>query len=149
MKAERRILRDYLANNQLKYTKQRQIILNAFLNTEAHVSADELFQIVTKIEPSIGLATVYRTLAVLCHCGLAQERQFGDNQTRYEHVYNHHHHDHLICTACGKITEFSNPKIEKLQDDVSGQHRFKVLRHKLELYGTCFDCQKVQEPAKN
>lgn len=143
MKVERRILKDYLARNQLKYTKQRQIILNAFLNIEGHVSAEELFKMVIEIEPSIGLATVYRTLAVLCHCGLAQERQFGDNQTRYEHVYDHNHHDHLICTSCGKITEFSDPKIEKLQDDVSAKHQFRVLKHKLELYGVCLDCQKL------
>ncbi|MBI4596444.1 MAG: transcriptional repressor [Candidatus Tectomicrobia bacterium] len=148
MNVEKDVLKDYLYANGLKYTKQRQIILNAFLGVEDHISADELFKLVIKLEPSIGLATIYRTLALLCHCGLAQERQFGDNQTRYEHVYNHVHHDHLICTSCGKITEFSSPKIEKLQKGISTRHKFKVLSHKLELYGLCSLCQKGQHSSE-
>jgi len=66
MEAEKDVLRDYLTSNGLKYTRQRQIILNAFLGVEDHISADELFKIVSKIDPSIGLATIYRTLALFC-----------------------------------------------------------------------------------
>lgn len=68
--------------------------------------------------------------------------QFGDGQTRYEHVTEGEHHDHLVCTGCGAIIEFENEAIEKLQDDVAAAHDFVITTHKLELYGLCAACRK-------
>ncbi len=88
----------------------------------------------------MGLATVYRTLNILCQCGLAQQRHFGDARTLYDNVSNKSHHDHLICTDCGKIVEFENPAIERLQELVAKKNRFSIYSHKLELYGLCARC---------
>jgi Fur family ferric uptake transcriptional regulator len=135
------VFRDYITRHGLKFTRQREVILKAFLESEGHVSAEELYRTVSAEEPSLGLATVYRTLNLLVECGLAQRRQFGEGQRRYEHVLDHEHHDHLICTRCGSISEFYSPEIEDLQEEVSREHKFRVFSHRLELYGLCPTCQ--------
>lgn len=137
---EQQVLEDYIVQHNLKITKQRRAVLEAFLGSEDHVSAEELYKLVTEKEPKIGLATVYRTLSLLTQSGLASELDFGDGQKRYEHKFMHSHHDHMICTECGKIIEFSHPMIEKLQEEVAGRHGFKLTSHKLDLFGLCAEC---------
>ena len=87
----------------------------------------------------VGYATVYRTMKLLTDAGLAALRQFGDGQTRYEVAGSQApHHDHLICMKCGLILEFENHEIEELQDSVAEKlGGFKIMTHKLELYGLC------------
>lgn len=139
---KKEILDRYIHEKGLKSTQQRDDIVDTFLKTKSHISIEELLQEVRKKNPKIGYATVYRTMKLLAECGLAFERQFGDGQTRYEHLpAEDAHHDHLICTKCGKIMEFENKKIEQLQKDVAEQMNFKVTFHKLELYGLCKNCR--------
>ncbi|MDP6231873.1 MAG: transcriptional repressor [Nitrospinaceae bacterium] len=138
---EENVLEEYISRNNLKITRQRRGVLKAFLDCENHVSAEELYNTVTETESKIGLATVYRTLALLIRSGLASEMDFGDGQKRYEHRYKHKHHDHMICTECGKIIEFTNPIIEKLQDEIAAQNGFTITSHKLDLFGNCSDCK--------
>lgn len=139
MSREKQVLKEYISQKKLKFTEQRELILEALLSAKSHISAEELYQIVSKHNPMIGLATVYRTLNLLSECGLIQQRQFGDGQTRYELVQEHH--DHLICTKCRKIVEFENAEIETLQEQVAKQYGFVIQNHKHELYGLCSDCQ--------
>jgi len=138
---EQQVLEDYISQHNLKITKQRRAVLEAFLGSEDHVSAEELYKLVTEKEPKIGLATVYRTLSLLTQSGLAVELDFGDGQKRYEHKYMHSHHDHMICTECGKIIEFQHPMIEKLQEEVANRHQFQMTSHKLDLFGLCSECR--------
>jgi Fur family ferric uptake transcriptional regulator len=138
---EHEVLENYITQHNLKITKQRRAVLEAFLASEEHLSAEELYKIVSAKEPKIGLATVYRTLALLTESGLAVELDFGDGQKRYEHNYHHAHHDHMICTQCGKIIEFQNSMIEKLQEDVAREHGFEMTTHKLDMFGICKDCR--------
>ena len=135
------VLEGHILKHRLKITKQRRSVLKAFLDCKNHVSVEELYAIVSKVEPKIGLATVYRTLALLTKSGLALEMDFGDGQKRYEHSYKHAHHDHMVCTECGKIIEFIHPLIEKYQEEVATQNGFKVTSHKLDLFGLCNDCK--------
>lgn len=132
----------YLSEQGLKSTRQRDDILHAFLSAGRHVSAEELYLLVRRTAPRIGFATVYRTLKLLAQAGLAEERRFEDGFTRYEFREPDRHHDHLICTACGKIIEFENERIESLQQDVARKNRFLVKSHKLEMYGLCSGCQR-------
>ena len=135
------ILEDYISENNLKITKQRRIVLKSFLECKNHISVEELYNIVLKTEPKIGLATVYRTLALLTKSGLALEMDFGDGQKRYESSYKSVHHDHMVCTECGTILEFNHPLIEKYQEEVAMQKNFKITSHKLDLFGLCQDCK--------
>ena len=129
---------DYVRRHNLKSTSQRDVIVDLFLKSSGHISIEDLLAKVRKRSPKVGYATVYRTLKLLTDCGIAAPRQFGDGQTRFEVVGEHAHHDHLICVQCGLILEFENDTIEQLQDEMAEKMGgFKLVRHKLELYGLC------------
>lgn len=123
----------------LKATQQRDLIVDEFLRSHGHVSIEELLARVRRRHPRVGYVTVYRTLRLLQAADLAVPRQFGDGQTRFEvaDLARKAHHDHLICTDCGLIVEFSEPEIERLQDEVARRLGFRVESHKLELYARC------------
>ncbi len=129
---------EYARRHGLKSTQQRDAIVDQFLQSTGHISIDDLLTKVRKRNPKVGYATVYRTLKLLTECGIAAPRQFGDGQTRFEVMGGHGHHDHLICVQCGLILEFENDAIEQLQDEMASRlGGFKLVRHKLELYGLC------------
>ena len=140
-RAKQKIFQDYIAKQGLKSTRQRDIILDAFLSTDRHLSIEELYLKLRAKHPSIGYATVYRTLKLFAESGIAREIHLGDVQTRYENISEGEHHDHLVCTECGGIIEFENESIEKLQDEVAAAHNFIIKHHKLELYGLCAKCR--------
>ena len=139
--SEIEVLESYIAEHKLKITKQRRVVLNVFLECKDHVSVEELYSIVLEQEPKIGLATIYRTLALLTKSGLALEMDFGDGQKRYESSFMSAHHDHMVCTECGKIIEFNHPLIEKYQEEIAIQNGFKITSHKLDLFGHCSNCK--------
>ena len=143
-------LATWIAARGLKATRQRDVIVDTFFQQEGHLSVDELLGKVQHRDPSIGAATVYRTMKILTDAGLASARHFEGGQTRYEAALDRHHHDHLICTSCNRIIEFENEKIEELQDRVAEEQGFQVTHHKLELYGLCRECQaKQRSPQRN
>ena len=131
---------DYLSRKLLKSTRQRDLIAEVFFGEHGHLSIDELLARVRERNPKIGYATVYRTMKLLTECGLAALRQFGDGQRVYELAADTAHHDHLICVECGKVLEFENEEIERLQDQIAESADFRLTHHKMELYGTCSDC---------
>jgi Fur family transcriptional regulator, ferric uptake regulator len=129
----------------LKITEQRLLILSCLHDAEAksgerHVTAQELFEKVSVKDSSVGFATVYRFLRDLAEKGLVTEVRMGGQSSRYE-LASQNHHDHLTCVQCGKICEFENKKIEKLQVQVAEYFGFKLTNHILELYGVCPACQ--------
>ena len=144
--AERRALARFLEEHSLKHTRQRDEILSVFLEAKGHVTSEELYSRVRERAPAIGYTTVYRTMKLLCDAGLASERHFDDGNTRYEIA--HEHHDHLVCTRCGKIIEFECEMIESAQEAIAARYGFRVLRHRHELYGHCRECREGQEDAR-
>lgn len=125
----------------LKVTDQRLAILKSLYAGRAHVTAQEVFEVVSENFPEIGFATVYRFLRTLTENGLVTEVRLGGLPARYE-LTPQSHHDHLTCISCGKICEFENHHIEELQTKVAKQFGFELTSHVLELYGICSDCQK-------
>ena len=142
MLKERKIFEEFLKERNLKQSIQRMEILRVFIETEKHLTTDELYRIVKKKYPSIGYATVYRTLKLLCECGCGRELKFEDGITRYEHKYRHEHHDHLVCIKCGKFVEVIDPKIEELQKRMAKKYGFAPERHRMEIYGICKGCKR-------
>jgi len=128
-----------LKDRGLKSTGQRDDIARVFFGIGRHISAEELYAEVKKINPHVGYATIYRTLRLLRECDLLQERHFDEGQARYE-ATGERHHDHFICECCGKIIEFENDSIERLQEMVARELKAQLRRHKMELYGICADC---------
>jgi Fur family transcriptional regulator, ferric uptake regulator len=140
---ERAVFLEHIRAEGLRRTEQRDLILEIFLSTEEHLTCEGLHGLVHKKDPFVGLTTVYRTLKLLTEAGLAREVRFGDNRTYYEHHYNHEHHDHMICTECGKVIEFFSPAIEDLQDQMASNFGFKPTHHSLRLWGVCSDCKRL------
>ena len=139
---EREIFLEHIQKTGLRRTAQRDLILDIFLKTEEHLSSEDLYWLIQKEDSSIGHTTVYRTLKLLTDAGLAREVRFGDGKTYYEHHYDHEHHDHMICTECGKVIEFFSAEIEKLQDEMAATFGFKPTHHSLRILGLCEECQK-------
>ncbi len=135
------IFKEHLRRQGLKSTAQRDDIAHVFFASNRHISVEELYNEVKRVNPRIGYATVYRTMKLLTECGLAVERHFRDGEARYESQAEHHH-DHLICETCGRIVEFEEDRIEELQAQVAERLGFRITGHKMELYGVCQQCQK-------
>jgi Fur family ferric uptake transcriptional regulator len=136
---ERDALARYLEAHSLKRTRQRDVILDVFLAAKGHVSSEDLYQTIRKKNPRIGYTTVYRTMKLFVEAGLAEERHFDDGVARYE--VEQDHHDHLVCTKCGRIVEFESDLIEKTQTEIAAKYGFRILRHRHELYGHCSNCR--------
>ena len=130
----------YLKSSGLKTTRQRRAIFDSFSEAEGHVSLDELLSAVQERQPSVGYATVYRTMKLFVDAHIASERQFGDGQSLYEAVLDvAEHHDHVICNTCGKIFEFEDEEIERRQAAVARSFGLRITRHRLDLWGDCTD----------
>lgn len=142
---EREVFLEHIQKAGLRRTGQRDLIMEIFLRTEEHLTSEDLYRLVQKHDPTVGHTTVYRTLKLLTEAGLAREVRFGDNKTYYEHHYNHQHHDHMICTQCGKVIEFFSADIESLQDQMAAKFKFRPTHHSLRMWGVCSDCQKESD----
>ncbi|WP_298433582.1 transcriptional repressor [Geobacter sp.] len=137
----KKIFFDFISKNGLKRSRQRELILDAFLSTDRHMSIEELYLKLRARHPDIGYSTVYRTMRLLVESGIAREFHFGDGQTRFEHLPGGERNDHLVCTRCNAITQFENETIEKLQGEIAASHGFLIETHKLKLYGLCAGCR--------
>jgi Fur family ferric uptake transcriptional regulator len=144
---EQEVFLKHIQKKGLKRTSQRDLILDVFLRTEQHMSNEDLYRLVQKEDPTVGQTTVYRTLKLLTEAGLAREVRFGDGRTHYEHNYKHQHHDHMICSECGKIIEFFSAELEAIQDAMAAKHKFEITQHLLRIIGICIDCRRAQKQA--
>ena len=149
MKEERKIFYQFIRKKGLRFTRQRAVLLKFFLRQRKHLSVDEFHRLVRRKYPEIGRSTVFRTLKLLSEAGLAQQVDLGDKIVRYEPKYGHPHHDHLICERCGKLIEFVDYELEKLQDDLCKKFGFLPRRHHLEIFGFCSECRKSQKEEEN
>ncbi len=139
----------YMRANGLKITRQRELILQTFLEAQKHLSIEELLKLVRAQDGGVGHATVYRTMKLFVQADIASERHFTEGASLYEAEGEgeHDHHDHLICRDCGRILEFEDPEIERLQEEVARRLGFKLQDHRMELFGTCttVDCEHATQ----
>jgi Fur family ferric uptake transcriptional regulator len=130
-----------LKKNTLKFTIQREVILETLYNSDEHLTPEALHQLIQKAFPDLktGIATVYRTLSLLEDSNMVTSLSFGAQGKKYE-LGAKEHHDHLICTECGSITEFVDEQIEERQHKISDELGFKMSDHSMQIYGLCKDC---------
>lgn len=140
IKEAEKVFSAFLEGKDLKLTSQRRTILRRGLEASGHFSADRLLELSRKADSTISKATVYRTLALLKECKILEEHDFGEGKKLYERAQGRKHHDHFVCIRCGKILEFENEPIEKLQDAEAKKHKFQVVYHSLKLFGFCRGC---------
>jgi Fur family ferric uptake transcriptional regulator len=117
-------------------------ILEVFLQTEKHVTIDEMVGLLKQNGWSLDPEFVRGTMKLMCRFGFAQKSQFDNGELRYEHRHLGQHHDHMICTKCRKIIEFEEDRLEQLQIKIAAAQGFHMLQHKMEIYGICEDCLK-------
>ncbi len=143
---EKRIeqIKQKLHSLNFKLTPQREAAVQVLLeNEEGHLSAEDVFLLVKKKVPDIGLATVYRTLELLSELQITQKLNFGDNVTRYEFRSEEaeHHHHHLVCLECGKVDEINEDWLGPIEEKVEKQFNFQIVDHRLIFQGICSDCR--------
>jgi Fur family ferric uptake transcriptional regulator len=141
--------RAFMRERGLNDSKTRDVVVDTFFATTEHVDLQTLLERARLRNPSIGFATVYRTLKLLEEAGLAHSRHFGAKNALYEVAAGRPHHDHLVCEGCGAIVEFVSEDIERAQELVARRHGFELRRHHHELYGLCAECQRAaRRPVK-
>ena len=134
--------KDILKQNSLKFTKQREVVLETMYHHDEHFSPESLYMLIKQNNPelNVGIATIYRTLNLLEESEIVTSLSFGANGKKFE-LGNKPHHDHMICKGCGEIIEFENDKIEQIQKDIAKEYDFKLTGHLMQLYGVCKKCQ--------
>ena len=137
--------KDILKHNNLKFTKQREVVLKTMYNNDEHFSPESLYVLVKETYPelNVGIATVYRTLNLLEESDMVTSLSFGSSGKKFE-LGNKPHHDHMICKMCDEIIEFEDNGIEKKQEEIASKYGFKLTSHLMQLYGICKKCQEKQ-----
>lgn len=131
-----------LRREKMRFTRQREAIVRHFLSSEGHLCVDELFRVLKKKYRSIGYATVCRTVKLLKSTKLATEVNFTGKRRRFEHAFEHTHHDHFICEMCGRVKEIRDKEFEKQQLALCRKYGFSGEKHMLQISGTCKRCLK-------
>ena len=127
-------IEDRCLEKGLKMTEQRRVIARVLSEADDHPDAAEVYQRAADLDPRISMATVYRTIRLFEDCNVLERLNFGDGRVRYEEA-SREHHDHLIDVKSGKIIEFQNTEIERLQREVAREFGYELVDHRLELYG--------------
>ncbi len=143
--------REYLATRGKRLTQERAFIVEEVFANHEHFDAEELVERLTNRKDSkrVSRATVYRTLNGLQEAGLLRKVARTNDRDVYEHDYGYPEHDHLICTKCGMLIEFSNQKIRELLEEITQEHHFLMDHHRLEVQGLCKECSRPsRRPSK-
>ncbi len=131
-----------LKSNTLKYTKQRELILEIIYDNDGHFTPEDIYNLIKDSYPDVklGIATVYRTLTLLEGANIVSSISFGAQGKKYEFGLKDHH-DHLVCLECGSIEEFIDETIERQQEKIAQKFNFKMTNHIMKITGTCSACQ--------
>lgn len=128
----------------MRVTPQRAIIFEAIEKLEGHITAEDIFEQVQKVNPYVSLATVYRTLELLQELNLINQTNFGRSQT-YFALKDHGTHHHLVCMDCGHIEEFSDQILDSVRTELKHQYGFQAHTEHLSIFGVCHACQQKEE----
>lgn len=137
-------IKDKLKEKGLKLTPQRRSILDVIIENEgSHLSTEEIYDLVKKKCPEIGLATVYRTMQMFDEAAIVYKHNFNDGRSRYELNSNEdHQHHHLICTNCGRVVEVEEDLLEQLENEIEKKYDFLIINHNVKFFGYCNFCKK-------
>ncbi|NVJ70920.1 MAG: transcriptional repressor [Alphaproteobacteria bacterium] len=134
MKTDHPNIEDLCLQKGMRMTDQRRVIARVLTEAEDHPDVEEVYRRSTAIDSGISIATVYRTVRLFEEAGILERHDFRDGRSRYEPVTDEHH-DHLINLETGEVLEFHNDEIEKLQEQIARKMGFKLVDHRMELYG--------------
>ena len=141
MKQELQIFEHHVRKQGLKHSQKRDRVVQTFLKTERHVSAEDLFHLVKKEDSTIGFTTVYRTLKLIVNSGLGEEVDFNDGVRRFERKLGREYHAHFICTKCGENFEVFDEQIKHLSSTLAQAKGFEPTKQRFEIFGICQQCK--------
>ncbi len=133
--------KNYLQKRGMKFTPERKIILDEVFSLRTHFDVERLYKKLHRYAKGISWATIYRTLPLLIESGLVREALRYKEKVSYEHTFGQQHHDHMVCIGCGKIIEFRDERIERLQDKICKKYKFTPVEHRLGIKGYCDKCK--------
>jgi Fur family ferric uptake transcriptional regulator len=139
------LFRQYLEKKGQRLTKERNAVLEKAFACKGHFDPETLYVDMKKGGVKASRASVYRTLNLLCECGLVEKVSKTDHGTIYEQAIGRPHHDHMVCMHCGKVIEFFSESLEKLQDEICREQGFRGKSHTLEIRGFCKECEKLKD----
>lgn len=140
---ERRVFDDFLRKKGLKVTRERTALFDEIFSAHRHFDAEDLVIRMRDRGTKVSRATIYRTLELLHGCGLVGRVRLNEEKYRYERLRKGEHHDHLVCSSCGKVIEFIDTAIEKRQEAVCREHDFVATSHSHQIRGLCAACRKA------
>ncbi len=133
---------EHLVRQGLNLTRQREEILRCLMSADRHLSVEEVYDALKKQDPTLGRATVFRTVKLLQECGLVAEVGALNGRSKFELKADRPHHDHMVCIECSRIIEFQSPMMERFQDEAIRRQGFVALWHRHEIFGRCKNCQR-------
>ncbi|MCK8780327.1 transcriptional repressor [Rhizobium sp. NTR19] len=136
-------LEELCAEKGMRMTDQRRVIARILQDSDDHPDVEELYRRSSKVDPRISISTVYRTVKLFEDEGIIEKHDFRDGRSRYETVPEEHH-DHMIDVSSGNVVEFRSAEIEALQERIAREHGFRLVGHRLELYGIPLDKDDVE-----
>ena len=142
MKSAEEVFRNYLWSRGLRFTRERKQILDVVRKIPSHFEAEDIFFRLRQQNVNVSQASIYRTLPLLVDSGIVRKAPCERMKARYEYAFGRNCHEHMVCVRCGMIIEFQDQRIKKMQTELAGKHRFKILDHSVVIFGLCNRCSR-------
>jgi len=143
MKSEYEVFQEYIRQRGLRWTPERELILQEISRLRQHFDVESLYLQLKQKGAKVSKASIYRAIPLFIDCGLIREVDFSDGHWHYEHIYGHDHHNHLKCLGCGQVLEFLEPALAQVESRLAREYGYSIVTYKLEVKGYCPACLKA------